>query len=271
MSNSATTPATLMSPLTLLSLTASRVAGIDASKTLYSIDEAVFKLSSSITDFTLLGTKTPSDTTNTRIILSGNTRSINPGSIAYVATGASGAHFWLTTDSGTERMRLNDAGNLSVAGTLSATPKYYRKFQNVNQTIAAASETVLINWGSGSGTGPLTTGAISFINNTGAQLTVLFTYSIYWDPAVGGGVVEAALITNQSIGVPWNGDRFGKSTAQVIPATYNCSCSGSAIIIMNNGDDVALWVRNNLGGNLDVKGGSAGQNNTSQMYYYILN
>jgi hypothetical protein len=70
------------------------------------------RIANSITDYTLLGTTDPDGTTNTRIVISGNTRSGYSGNIEYVAT-STGSHIWIT-ESSTERMRLNSSGFLGI-------------------------------------------------------------------------------------------------------------------------------------------------------------
>jgi len=281
MYNSAATPATLMSPLTVTGLvtgtnlsattfTASRVASIDGSKNLVSTDQALLKLAASNTDYSLIGSTSPDGTTNTRIVLSANSRSGNPGEITYITTGASGAHVWWTGGA-TEKMRLSNAGNLTVVGTIAGNPRRGFKFQNINQTVSASSEVILNQLNIDNNSGPLTASGSGYFNNSGGLLVVLFTYSVFWDPAFGGGAVQASLIKNQVFGVPITGEKYGGSSATVFGATYNCSCTGSAVIALNNGEDVSIWVRNNLGGNLDVKGGSAFGTNVTQLYYYILN
>jgi len=281
MSNSTSTASTLNTPLTVTGLvtgtnlsattfTASRVASIDGSKNLVSTDQALLKLAASNTDYSLIGSTSPDGTTNTRIVLSANSRSGNPGEITYITTGASGAHVWWTGGA-TEKMRLSNAGNLTVVGAIAGNPRRGFKFQNINQTVSTSSEVILNQLNTDNNSGPLTASGSGYINNSGGLLVGLFTYSVFWDPAFGGGAVQASLIKNQVFGVPITGEKYGGSSATVFGTTYNCSCTGSAVIALNNNDDVSIWVRNNLGGNLDVKGGGAFGTNVTQLSYYILN
>ena len=61
----------------------------------------------------MIGTKDVDDATNTRIVISGNTRtSPYNGNIDYVAT--SGNHIFYTSGTN-ERMKLNNDGTLTVA------------------------------------------------------------------------------------------------------------------------------------------------------------
>jgi hypothetical protein len=70
------------------------------------------RIANNTSDYTLLGTSDPDGTTNTRIVLSGNTRSGYSGHIEYLAT-STGSHIWISGGS-TERMRLNSSGFLGI-------------------------------------------------------------------------------------------------------------------------------------------------------------
>jgi len=77
-------------------------------------DGARLKISNGVSSFSLIGTKDVDDGTNTRIVISGNTRSGGAaGYIEYVAT-ATGNHIFYTTDSTTERMRILSNGNVGI-------------------------------------------------------------------------------------------------------------------------------------------------------------
>ena len=71
------------------------------------------RVSNGISDYTLIGSEDTDGGTNTRIVISGNSRSSIGGNIDYVATGA-GSHVFYTTNSTTERMRLTSTGNLGI-------------------------------------------------------------------------------------------------------------------------------------------------------------
>ena len=76
-------------------------------------DGGKFRISNGISDYTLIGTKDTDGLTNTRIVISGNTRS-GGGNIDYVATSSTGAHKFYTTDILTERMRILNNGNVGI-------------------------------------------------------------------------------------------------------------------------------------------------------------
>ena len=71
------------------------------------------RISNGTTDYSLLGTLDSDSATNTRIVVSGNTRPSSNGNIDYCAT-ATGSHNWFTTDSTTQKMILTSAGNLGI-------------------------------------------------------------------------------------------------------------------------------------------------------------
>ena len=66
------------------------------------------RISNGNTDYSLLGTLDIDGTTNTRIVVSGNTRSGSSGNIEYLTT-STGSHIFYTNN-GTERMRINSSG-----------------------------------------------------------------------------------------------------------------------------------------------------------------
>jgi len=77
-------------------------------------DGARLRISNGISDYSLIGTKDVDDANNTRIVISGNTRSGRSGDIEYVST-STGNHIFYT--SGSERMRINSSGNINVGTT----------------------------------------------------------------------------------------------------------------------------------------------------------
>ena len=104
-------------------------------------DGGKFRISNGISDYTLIGTKDTDGATNTRIVISGNTRGGYAGSIEYVATSSTGHHLFYSSDNTnyTERMRILSDGKIGI-GT--ATPN--RNFEvfgtNPALVIRAADE-----------------------------------------------------------------------------------------------------------------------------------
>ncbi len=76
-------------------------------------DGARLRISNGISDYSLIGTKDVDGGTNTRIVISGNTRAGSLGNIEYVATG-SGNHIFYTTDSKTQRMIIDSSGCVGI-------------------------------------------------------------------------------------------------------------------------------------------------------------
>ncbi len=75
------------------------------------------RVSNGTTDYSLLGTLDSDGPTNTRIVVSGNTRGAGfAGNLDYVAT-STGDHIFYTTDSMSERMRITDGGNVGIGTT----------------------------------------------------------------------------------------------------------------------------------------------------------
>ena len=73
--------------------------------------------------YSLIGTDSAESDSNTRIVLSGNTRTGNLGHIEY-ATTSTGNHMFFTTNSKTERMRITTDGNVGI-GTNNPAEKLY--------------------------------------------------------------------------------------------------------------------------------------------------
>jgi hypothetical protein len=80
------------------------------------------RISNGTTDYTLLGTIDTDGSTNTSIVISGNTRSTNAGNIQYLATASGGSHIFYTAST-TTRMTISSSGvnvndNLGVTGNV---------------------------------------------------------------------------------------------------------------------------------------------------------
>ena len=80
------------------------------------------RISNGTTDYTLLGTIDADGSTNTSIVISGNTRSTNAGNIQYLATASGGSHIFYTAST-TTRMTISSSGvnvnnDLGVTGNV---------------------------------------------------------------------------------------------------------------------------------------------------------
>lgn len=147
-------------------------------------------------------------------------------------------------------------------GYLIATPRYGVRYKASNQTIAPGPP-VSLTW-TDDVYGVLTSDGVSLTNSTGGTLVVMFQYTILWDPALGGGAVSASLVQS--------GPSYRQTSyASVFPTTYNATNSGSVVIEMENDTSVYMIVDNELGGNLDVKGGAFSSSIVSRMSYYVMN
>jgi hypothetical protein len=83
---------------------------------------ARLRIANNATDYTIIGTDDTDGSTNTQIIISGNTRATNAGNIQYLATATGGSHIFYTTGTST-RMTISSAGvninnDLGVTGNV---------------------------------------------------------------------------------------------------------------------------------------------------------
>jgi hypothetical protein len=83
---------------------------------------ARLRIANGASDYTIIGTNDTDGSTNTQIIISGNTRANNAGNIQYVATASGGSHIFYTTATST-RMTISSAGvnvnnDLGVSGNV---------------------------------------------------------------------------------------------------------------------------------------------------------
>ncbi len=169
-------------------LTASRVVATDGSRNLVSVDPAILRLSSGNTDFSVLGSSDPDDATNTRIIISGNSRGGTPGGIEYVCS-STGSHVWRTA-SATLRMNLSSGGVLNISGL---TPS------NAVATDAGRNLVSVLNTGSGSNVlavNPSFTGTSNGFTSTTSAANGSCTFI----GSEGGGlIIQSTGATNSSI------------------------------------------------------------------------
>jgi hypothetical protein len=78
-------------------------------------DGARLRISNGVNDYSVIGTKNVDDTTNTRIVISGNTRGSFEGRIEYLST--AGDHIFYTNATN-ERMRISNNGTVNIVNTL---------------------------------------------------------------------------------------------------------------------------------------------------------
>ena len=100
-------------------------------------DGARLRISNGVNDYSLIGTKDIDDTTNTRIVISGNTRTSYEGRIEYVAT--AGDHIFYTNATN-EKMRILNNGNVGI-GTLTPRTLLHIKGTSPALTIMAQGGT----------------------------------------------------------------------------------------------------------------------------------
>ena len=78
------------------------------------------RIANSISDYTLIGTNDTDGSTNTRIVISGNTRSSYSGNIEYVAT-STGNHIFYANGAASSIMILNSSGQVGIGTTTNLT------------------------------------------------------------------------------------------------------------------------------------------------------
>jgi len=164
-------------------------------------------------------------------------------------------------------------GILEVSGGIikASNPIWGGVFQTTSQNVSSGGDTIAQDLTTATGTvvSPgLTLSATGYTNNTGRTVAVYFSYSVFWDPALGSGVVQAGVMKNNNVLTT-----YGSSSAAIFATTHRASCTGSGIVLLDNTDYIELRVKNNLGGALAIKGTDAGTNffTATQLYYYILN
>ena len=132
------------------------------------------RVANGTTDYSLLGTQDSDGPTNTRIVVSGNTRPSFAGNLEYIAT-ASGSHIFYTTDGSNERMRINSAGNVGIGTTSPVAALHVTSGQEVGAYYSSSSST--INWHNGNVQATsMAPGTITFTGGTmfnGASYTLI--------------------------------------------------------------------------------------------------
>lgn len=208
--------------------------------------------------------------------------------LKYSVTSSSADHIFYRGDSAaseTELFKVRGGGGftstgdstvngiLEVSGGIikASNPIWGGVFQTTSQNVSSGGDTIAQDLTTATGTvvAPgLTLSATGYTNNTGRTVAVYFSYSVFWDPAIGSGVVQAGVMKNNNVLTT-----YGSSSAAIFSTTYRASCTGSGIVLLNHTDYIELRVKNNLGGPLAIKGTDVGTNffTATQLYYYILN
>ena len=208
------------------------------------------RISNGTADYSLIGTLDSDGATNTRIVISGTTRaSPYAGNIEYYGT-STGAHIFYTTDSATEKMRINSTGNVNCSGTVTAagfSGPLTGTATNASALTAANNYTV---------TGLTVTGSLLTIGSTSAATTLHLTdaASSAWKIITGTSlsfqnsstgsfatkmsISSAGTVTATGFSGPLSGNvtgdcsgSSGSCTGNAASATYATSagsCSGSS-------------------------------------------
>jgi hypothetical protein len=179
------------------------------------------RISNGTTDFSLLGTIDTDGGTNTRIVVSGNTRTSYNGRIDYFAT-STGAHVWNTTDSGTEKMRLTSTGSLGI-GTNNPNANSLLHLHNTN-----ASGEVRISLSDGN-SGTTTTDGFAIIKDSNEK-ALLWNYENTSLSLATNNLERFTINSNGNIGIGTTNPNVNYSLD--VNGTINCTSilvNGSAV------------------------------------------
>jgi hypothetical protein len=131
------------------------------------------RISNGINDYTIIGTNVIDDNTNTRFVLSGNTRGSFAGTIEYIST-STGHHRFFTTNEKTERLRISNNGNVGI-GTIETDTYKLNIAGNTIITNSTTNDTSLTIQNSSSLT--ITSVPSVTTQNTGDYKYMEFTYT----------------------------------------------------------------------------------------------
>ena len=170
--------------------------------------------------YSLIGTDSAESDSNTRIVLSGNTRTGNLGHIEY-ATTSTGNHMFFTTNSKTERMRITTDGNIGF-GTNNPNA-------NLHLHRNAVSQNVRISFTDNT-SGVATTDGLTLYKGTD-QIGYLWNYE---DNSLIFGTNNTARITISGSGaISTNNNNINAGYATITATTFSGALSGNATTATN--------------------------------------
>ena len=170
--------------------------------------------------YSLIGTDSAESDSNTRIVLSGNTRTGNLGHIEY-ATTSTGNHMFFTTNSKTERMRITTDGNVGI-GTNNPNA-------NLHLHGNAVSQNVRISFTDNT-SGVATTDGLTLYKGTD-QIGYLWNYE---NNSLIFGTSNTARITISGSGtISTNNNNINAGSATITATTFSGALSGNATTATN--------------------------------------
>jgi hypothetical protein len=171
-------------------------------------------------NYSLIGTDSAESDSNTRIVLSGNTRTGNLGHIEYAAT-STGNHMFFTTNSKTERMRITTGGNVGI-GTNNPNA-------NLHLHGNAVSQNVRISFTDNT-SGVDTTDGLTLYKGTD-QIGYLWNYE---NNSLIFGTSNTARITISGSGtISTNNNNINAGSATITATTFSGALSGNATTATN--------------------------------------
>ena len=171
-------------------------------------------------NYSLIGTDSTETNSNTRIVLSGNTRTENLGNIEYAST-STGGHMFFTTNSKTERMRITTLGNVGI-GTNNPNA-------NLHLHGNAASQNIRISFTDNT-SGVATTDGFCIGKDTTQKGYIYNTENA--DIEIGTNNIARITIT-ASGAISTNNNNINAGSATITAATFSGALSGNATTATN--------------------------------------
>jgi len=203
------------------------------------------RIANNISDYTLIGTNDTDGNANTRIVISGNTRSGNVGDIEYLAT-STGSHVFYSNGS-SKSMTINSSGLvgigttnpgtlLHVNGSITGLDGITIKGTNPNITLLPSGQTTGGGLGNASTGGAFSTWAA--INDTILRSNT--SQALILQSGTGGAAIYINSTNNVGIGtnnpgtkLVVNGPIYTQSSTTAAPAsgTYGSGTDGTRIVL----------------------------------------